>query len=55
MNLWVCVGEGIGGVFWSVFVRGKCTPGWGRIGWKGVKKLFIDRLGRIKSSSVGCQ
>lgn len=54
MNLWVCVGGGIGGVFWSVFVRGKCTRS-GRIGWKGVKKLFIDRLGRIKSSSVGCQ
>lgn len=25
MSLWVYVGEGIGGVFWSVFVRGKCT------------------------------
>lgn len=26
-DFWVCVGEGIGDVFWSVFVREKCTLG----------------------------
>ena len=24
------------------------------VSWKGVKKLFIDKLGRIESSGVGC-
>ena len=52
MNWWVCVGEGIGGVFWSVFIRGKVYP---EVGRRSVKKLFIDKLGRIKSNSVGCQ
>lgn len=55
MNLWVCVGEAIGGCILECFRQGKVYPGGGRIGWKGVNKLFIDRLGRIKSSSVGCQ
>ena len=53
-DFWVYVGEGIGVCFGIFFVR-ESVPGEGRIGWKGVKKLFIDRLGRIKSSSVGCQ
>lgn len=33
--------RGYSGVFWHVFVRGKCTPGRGS---RSVKKLFIDRL-----------
>lgn len=37
------VGEGIGVCFGIFFVR-ESVPGEGRIGWKGVKKLFIDRL-----------
>jgi hypothetical protein len=53
-DLWVYVGDGIG-VYFGMFLSGESVPGEGRIGWKGVKKLFIDRLGRIKSSSVGCQ
>ena len=39
--------RGYRGIFWSVFIRGKYTPErmeW--VGWRGVKKLFIDRLGR---------
>lgn len=31
-------------IFWSVFVRGKYATGWEMECWKGVKKLFIDRL-----------
>lgn len=29
-------------IFWSVFVRGKYAQGWEC--WRGVKKLFVDRL-----------
>ena len=45
-DFWICVREGIGGVFWSVFVRGKCTPGWGR-GMEcrdGIDRRDIERL-----------
>ena len=48
-------GRSYRGCILECFRQGKVYPGGGRIGWKGVKKLFIDRLGRIKSSSVGCQ
>jgi hypothetical protein len=51
MNWWVCAGEGIG-VYFGVFSSGKSVP---RDGSRSVKKLFINRLRRIKSSSVGCQ
>jgi hypothetical protein len=43
MNLWVCVGEAIGGVFWSVFVRGKCIPGVvGLVGKVSINYLLTD-------------
>ena len=43
MNLWVCVGEAIGGVFWSVFVRGKCIPGVvGLVGKVSINNLLTD-------------
>lgn len=51
MNWWVCAGDGIG-VYFGVFLSGESVPGEGR---RSVKKLFINRLGRVKSSSVGCQ
>lgn len=50
-DLWMYVGEGIGMYFW-IFLSGEMYPGEGS---RSVKKLFINRLGRIKSSSVGCQ
>lgn len=54
-DLWVYVREGIG-VYFGIFLSGKVCPGVGElVGWKGVKKLFIDKLGRIKNSNVGCQ
>ena len=47
--------RGYRGVFWDIFIR-ESVPGVGElVGWKGVKKLFIDKLGRIKNSNVGCQ
>lgn len=43
--------RGYRGIFWSVFIR-ENVPGEGS---RSVKKLFINRLEMIKSSSVGCQ
>lgn len=49
------VREGIG-VYFGMFSSGESVPRVGElVGWKGVKKLFIDKLGRIKNSNVGCQ
>lgn len=50
-DLRVYIEEGIGGVFWDIFIR-ENVPGEGS---RSVKKLFINRLEMIKSSSVGCQ
>ena len=49
-DLWMYVGESIG-IYFEIVLAGKSVPGEGR----SVKRLFIDRLGRIKSSSVGYQ
>ena len=44
-DLLVYVREGIE-VHFGMFLSGKSVPGVGElVGWKGVKKLFIDRLG----------
>ena len=43
-DLQVSIGESIGVYFW-IFLAGESVPG---IGSRSVKKLFIDRLRRIK-------
>lgn len=43
--------RGYRGVFWDSFGRGKCARG---SDGRSIKKLFIDRLEKIKSSIVGC-
>lgn len=54
-DLQVYVGKGIE-VFLGYFCQGKVYPEVVElVSWKGVKKLFIDKLGRIKSSNISCQ
>ena len=44
-DVWVYVEEGIV-VCFGMFLSGESVPGVVEfVGWKGVKKLFIDRLG----------
>lgn len=50
-DLRVYVRDGIE-VYFGIFLSRESVPGEGS---RSVKKLFIDRLGRIKSSSIGCQ
>ena len=52
-DLWVYVGEGIG-VYFGIVLSGESVPGSG-MSRKSVKKLFVDKLGREGSSSIGCQ
>ena len=43
--------RGYRGVFWSNLVSGKCARGRGEV----LRNYLLDKLGREKSSSVGCQ